>query len=163
MFERLLPVLRPALARAAAAAPVLVLFTALGGCSVLGARWQTPTLSVVSIQVGHSDLFQQHLQVRMSVHNPNDRELPVQGLAYTLEVNGQEVAHGESGASFIVPARGDAEFDMNVTANAVAALLRMFAHGNSEPVQYRIRGKVRLSSGILRSVPFDQQGELSLH
>lgn len=135
----------------------------LSGCSVLVPRLQTPTLSVVTIQLGHSDLWQQHLQVRMSVHNPNDRQLPVKGLSYTLDVNGEECAHGESGASFVVPARGDAEFDMNVTANAAAALLHMFAHGNGPTVQYRIRGKVELSAGLLRSVPFDQQGELQLH
>jgi LEA14-like dessication related protein len=135
----------------------------LAGCSLLGAQWQAPTLMVVNIQLGHSDLWQQHLQVRMSVHNPNDRELPVQGLTYTLDVNGEECAHGESGASFVVPARGDAEFDMNVTANAAAALLRMFVRGNAAPIEYRIRGKVELSAGLLRSVPFDQHGELQLH
>lgn len=135
----------------------------LGGCSVFLPRLQTPTLAVVNIQLGHSDLWQQHLQVRMSVHNPNERELPVKGLTYTLEVNGEEAAHGESGASFVVPARGDAEFDMNVTANAAAVLLRMFARGNGGAVQYRIHGKVQLSSGLLRAVPFDQQGQLPLH
>jgi LEA14-like dessication related protein len=139
--------------------PLLALL--LAGCSVLMPRWQTPTLSVLNIQLGHSDLWQQHLQVRMSVHNPNDRELPVKGLSYALDVNGEECAHGESGASFVVPARGDAEFDMTVTANAAAALLRMFAHGPA--AQYRIYGKVELSSGLLRSVPFDQRGELQLH
>jgi LEA14-like dessication related protein len=141
---------------------LLAVAAGLAGC-VLFAHWQTPELSVVSIRLGHSDLWQQHLQVRMSVHNPNDRELPVEGLTYSLEVNGEECAHGESGASFVVPAGGDAEFDMNVTANAAAALLRMFAHGNAAPVQYRIHGRVQLSSGLLRSVPFDQQGELPLH
>ena len=149
--------------RSVAPAFALTLAGAVAGCSVLGARLQAPTLAVVNIQMGHSDLWQQHLQVRMSVHNPNDRELPVQGLNYTLEVNGEECAHGESGASFVVPARGDAEFDMNVTANAAAALLRMFAHGNAGAVEYRIRGKVELSSGLLRSVPFDQHGQLQLH
>ena len=141
---------------------LLAMAAGLAGCALFG-HWQTPELSVISIQLGHSDLWQQHLQVRMSVHNPNDRELPVEGLSYSLEVNGEECAHGESGASFVVPARGDAEFDMNVTANAAAALLRMFAHGNAAPVQYRIHGRVQLSSGLLRSVPFDQQGELPLH
>jgi LEA14-like dessication related protein len=146
-------------------AVILVIMAAVtvAGCSLLGARLQAPTLAVVNIQMGHSDLWQQHLQVRMSVHNPNDRELPVQGLNYTLDVNGEECAHGESGASFVVPARGDAEFDMNVTANAAAALLRTFVRGNAGPVEYRIRGKVELSSGLLRSVPFDQHGELQLH
>jgi LEA14-like dessication related protein len=140
----------------------IIIAATLGGCAVLWTHWQAPTLTVVNIQLGHSDLWQQHLQVRMSVHNPNDRELPVQGLTYTLDVNGEEAAHGESGASFVVPARGDAEFDMNVTANAAAALLRMLIRGNSAPVEYRIRGKVELTSGLLRSVPFDQHGQLPL-
>ena len=143
-------------------AVVLGLLLALSGCSVLMTHWEAPSLAVVSIQMGHSDLWQQHLQVRMSVHNPNERELPVQGLSYTLEVNGEECAHGESGASFLVPARGDAEFDMNVTANAAAVLLRMFAHGNAGSVQYRIHGKVQLSSGLLHSIAFDQHGEVPL-
>ncbi len=138
-----------------------ILLLSASGCSLF-THWQTPTLSVVNIQIGHSDLWQQHLLVRMSVHNPNDRELPVQGLSYTLDVNGEEAAHGESGASFVVPALGDAEFDMNVTANAAATLIRMFTR-NSGSVQYRIRGKVELSAGMVRSVPFDQQGELQLH
>ena len=155
MFKSLTPVLALMLAGIVAGS--------LAGCSVLGTHWQAPTLTVVNIQMGHSDLWQQHLLVRMSVHNPNDRELPVQGLNYTLDVNGEECAHGESGASFVVPARGDAEFDMNVTANAAAALLRMFVRGNAAPIEYRIRGKVELSSGLLRSVPFDQHGELQLH
>jgi LEA14-like dessication related protein len=149
--------------RGARVPAALALLLALTGCSVLMTHWEAPSLAVVNIQMGHSDLWQQHLQVRMSVHNPNDRELPVQGLNYTLEVNGEECAHGESGASFVVPARGDAEFDMNVTANAAAALLRMFAHGNAGTVQYRIHGKVQLSSGLLRAVPFDQHGDLQLH
>ena len=151
--------MRERLGRAAAVAAAL----ALAGCSVLWTHWQAPTLTVVNIQLGHSDLWQQHLQVRMSVHNPNERELPVQGLSYNLDVNGEECAHGESGASFVVPARGDAEFDMSVTANAAAVLLRVFGHGNAPALQYRIRGKVELSSGLLRSVPFDQHGELALH
>ena len=129
------------LSRRALLVPLAAAVLALAGCALF-MSWQTPTLSVVNIQLGHSDLLQQHLLVRMSVHNPNDRELPVQGLNYTLEVNGEECAHGESAASFVVPARGDAEFDMNVTANAAAVLLRMFAHGNAVALQYRIRGKV---------------------
>lgn len=143
--------------------PALAACLLLHGCALLWRHWETPTLSVVNIQLGRSDLWQQHLLVRMSVHNPNDRELPVQGLSYALEVNGEECAHGESGASFVVPARGDAEFDMNVTANAAAALLRMFARGTSQSVQYRIHGKVDLTSALLHSVPFDQHGEIQLH
>ena len=70
----------------------------------------------------------------MRVQNPNDRALPVKGIYYTLDVAGQEFAHGVSGASFVVPALGEAEFDMNVTANMAGALIKLLgtASGSGE-------------------------------
>ncbi len=53
----------------------------------------------------------------MRVQNPNNVELAVRGITYTLELGGEELGRGLSGSSFVVPARGEAEFDMLVTAN----------------------------------------------
>jgi LEA14-like dessication related protein len=107
------------------------------------------------------ELWVQHLKVRMDVHNPNDRELPVQGLEYTIEIAGEEFASGASAASFVVPPRGDAEFDTNVTTNLAGAVLKLLARGPgalTEDVPYRLSGKVSLASGLWRSIPFDEHG-----
>jgi LEA14-like dessication related protein len=96
------------------------------------------------------------------VQNPNDRTLPVKGLTYAIEVDGQPFASGESGASFVVPARGEAEFDMNVTANMAGALFKLLGHTDSGALEYRISGKVSLSEGLLRTVPFEQHGTFKL-
>ena len=48
------------------------------------------------MQVLSSDLWEQHLKVRMHVHNPNDRSLPIKALEYTVEVEGQQFASGAS-------------------------------------------------------------------
>jgi LEA14-like dessication related protein len=146
-----------------AASVVLAACAVLAACSMFLPRFQTPRLSVLSIQLGHSDLFRQHLQVRMHVENPNDRELPVQGLTYTLEVAGEQVAEGASEASFVVPARGSADFDMGVTANLAAVLVHVFGHGSSGPIEYRITGRVHLAAGLVRSVPFEEKGTFQLH
>jgi LEA14-like dessication related protein len=138
---------------------VLPAFAALGlaGCSLFVPRFEQPTLSVVNVQLLKSDLWHQELNVRMRVQNPNDRTLPIKGLSYELDLDGQDFAHGVSGASFVVPARGEAEFDMSVSANMASVLIKLLGQGGNQ-VEYRITGKIALSAGLLRSIAFDDHG-----
>ncbi len=153
---------RPSAAPAAAAAAAAAL-ALLAACALIKPKLEPPRLSIVSVEFGRSDLFAQHLLVRMRVENPNDLALPVEGVSYTLDIAGEQAAQGFSSASFTVPALGEAQFDMNVTANLAGTLLRLFAHGvPSGEIDYHIVGKVRLARGLLRSVPFEQRGKLTL-
>jgi LEA14-like dessication related protein len=130
---------------------------ALSGCSLIVPKLERPTLSVVSVQMLKSDLWHQELKLRMRVRNPNDRALPVKGLSYQLEVDGQELAHGMSGDRFVVPALGEAEFDMSVSANMATVLIKVLSQGTNQ-VDYRITGKIALSLGLLRSISFNDHG-----
>jgi LEA14-like dessication related protein len=101
----------------------------------------------------------------MRVQNPNDRRLPVKGLEYIMEVEGQQFASGVSAASFVVPAMGEAEFDMNVTTNLAGTLIKLLGRGSDglgQSVSYRLTGKVALSEGLMRSIPFEERGTFSL-
>jgi LEA14-like dessication related protein len=129
----------------------------LSGCSLFVPKLEKPNLSVVSVQMLKSDLWHQELKLRMRVQNPNDRALPIKGLSYELDVDDQELAHGMSGDSFVVPALGEAEFDMSVSANMASVLIKVLSQGGNQ-VDYRIRGKIALSTGWLRSIPFDEHG-----
>jgi LEA14-like dessication related protein len=135
---------------------------AVTGCSLFVPKLQAPHLSVVGVELQKGALWQQKLKVRMHVDNPNDRELPIKGITYTLDVNGQEFAHGESAASFVVPALGEAEFDMNMTANMAGTIISLLSHGTDANVEYHLTGRISLSKGLLRSVPFDQHGTFRL-
>ncbi|HXC58139.1 MAG TPA: LEA type 2 family protein [Steroidobacteraceae bacterium] len=133
----------------------------LAACSLT--HFEKPKLDVVDIQLLKGDLLQQQLKVRMRVENPNDRELPVRGITYELQLSGEAFAHGESEKDFVVPALGSAEFDVNVTANAASALLKLLAGGRKlDEVEYRLVGKVLLASGMMRSIPFDHVGRIRL-
>ena len=142
-------------------APLIALL-ALSGCALFVPKLQAPHLSVVGIELQKGSLWQQRLRVRMHVDNPNDRVLPIKGITYTLDVNGQEFAHGESAASFVVPPLGEAEFDMNMTANMAGTIISLLSHGTDANVEYHLVGKISLSEGLLRSVPFDQHGTFRL-
>ena len=136
----------------------------LAACA-LTSNFTPPRLSVVDVQIQSSDLWEQRLKVRMRVQNPNDRRLPVKGLEYTMEVEGQQFASGESAASFVVPAMGEAEFDMNVTTHLAGTLLKLLGRGSEAlgpSVAYRLTGRIALSQGLMRSIPFEERGSFSL-
>jgi LEA14-like dessication related protein len=133
----------------------------LAACAL--SNLQTPKLSVADVQVVSGEIWQQRLRVRMHVQNPNDRALPVKSIQYTLEVQGQAFAEGESLQPFVVPSLGEADFDMNVTTNAAGALMGLLSrYGGSGVVDYRLVGRVSLSEGWLRSIPFDERGTFKL-
>jgi len=133
----------------------------LAGCSSM--KLEKPHLEVVNVQLLKSDLLQQQFSVRMRVDNPNDRELPVRGITYELQLAGEKFAEGESVNSFTVPAKGSAEFDLSMKANAANMLLRLLSGGKKlENLDYRMVGKVSLSSGMMRSIPFDEKGQIKL-
>jgi len=131
------------------------------GCA-LAPKFKEPQLDVVDVQLLRGDLLRQELRVRMQVRNPNDRALAVRGIQYEVEVAGQAFAHGESEPDFIVPARGETQFDVAVTANAAAVVLRLLGGGRRDAIDYRITGRVTLAKGLVRSIPFDEKGEFSL-
>ena len=146
-------------------APALSAAAFLLAACALTSNFTPPRLSVVDVQIQSSDLWEQRLKVRMRVQNPNDRRLPVKGLEYTLEVEGQQFASGASAASFVVPPMGEAEFDMNVTTHLAGTLLRLLGRGSDAPgqsVAYRLTGRIALSQGLMRSIPFEERGSFSL-
>jgi LEA14-like dessication related protein len=132
----------------------------LSSCAVLP-KFEKPILSVVGISLGRSDLLQQTLVLHLRVENPNNLALPVKGLQYRLELNGEEFARGETSDSFSVPAGGASNFDTSVTTNLAGAVLRL-ASSRGKNVNYKLSGTVLLSSGLLPSVTFERVGAINL-
>jgi LEA14-like dessication related protein len=115
------------------------------------------------MNVQSADIFSQRMLVRMRVVNPNARELPIKGISYRIEVGGAEFAQGLTDTPFVVPAMGEAEFDVQLTANLASALSQFLGRkGSRDKLEYRLVGSVALSSGFLRRIPFDERGSVDL-
>jgi len=147
--------------RSSAGLLLLALAVALSACSSLGPNLVAPHLSLVGMQVLSGDMFAQRFKVRVLVQNPNDLELPVRGLEYEIVLMGDSFAEGTSTDSFLLPARGEAEFDMTVTTNFVSSFGRLLSRvggGKLENLDYQITGKVYVDKGMLRKIPFSHSG-----
>jgi len=134
---------------------------ALAACVGIPRDLKTPEVSFLGLRAVEASVFEQKLEVRMKVHNPNTVELPVNGLDVDVELADEPFAKGVSAREFVVPAQGEAEFDMIVTANAAAALLKI-AGGEVDPdeIGYRLKGKLSTKLGLLRTIPFEETGTL---
>ena len=150
--------------RARLAGLLLLLLTA-AGCSTLSRDLVAPELSLVGIQMLSTDMFAQRFKVRVLVKNPNDLEIPVRGIEYTIILMGDSFAEGETTDRFVLPAKGEAEFDMLVTTNFVSSFGRLLSRvggGKLQDLHYEIAGKLQLDKGVMRTIPFNHQGTVDI-
>jgi LEA14-like dessication related protein len=140
-----------------------LMMIALAAC-VTTPPLEPPHLSIMNIEMLETtSMFTQRLKVRVHVQNPNDIELPIRGVSATLEVLGEKLATGVSADSFTVPAFGEGEFDLLVDASIARLVIGMLGNGKTDQMMeqgldYRLKGKVSLMSGLVRSIPFDERG-----
>ena len=135
---------------------------AFAACSGLG-DLKTPQLEVLGVQMMSTDMFAQRFTVRMHVQNPNNMELPVKGIDYTLLLMGDLFAEGKTNEPFVLPALGEAEFDMTVTTNFVSSLGRLISRvggGKLEDIDYELAGTLFVDKGMVRKIPFNKRGTL---
>lgn len=139
---------------------LLVLAAMAASCSTLS-DLQTPQVEIAGVQVMSADMFAQRFKVRLLVNNPNDVELPVKGLDYKIIMMGDSFADGVSTERFVLPAKGEAEFDMLVTTNFVSSFGRLLSRvggGKLEDIDYEIAGKILVDKGMVRKIPFSHRG-----
>ncbi len=106
-------------------------------------------------------MFAQKFRVRVKVENPNDLELKVKGIEYEILLMGDGFAEGNSSDQFLLPAKGEAEFDMVVTTNFVSSLGRLISRkggGKLEDVDYEIVGQIFVDKGMIKKIPFNHKG-----
>jgi LEA14-like dessication related protein len=135
---------------------------ALGGCASMLPKLEPPTLVITAVAIGGGNLQQQQIRLTFHATNPNNRAIPIRRIECNLELAGSPFAQGATDAAFTLPALGESDFDLNVTANlntVLAALAGGFGH---HAVDYRVYGQVHLQGGLVRNIPFDQKGSVRL-
>lgn len=142
---------------------VLALCLAAAGCATLGTL-EAPELKVTSFRVLEQEAgsLEQRFAVGLRVINPNNRDIEVDGLDFSLDLNGRRLARGVSNENFTLPRLGEAETTVVVSTSLLDVLRQAVQLGQrqDEQLEYRLRGKLHLGGLLLRSIPFDHSGKL---
>ncbi|MCG3202180.1 MAG: hypothetical protein NFCOHLIN_02059 [Gammaproteobacteria bacterium] len=142
-----------------------VALAALPACGGLPSRIDPPSVSLSGLRIVDMNLLEQTFAIRLRVKNPNDFDIPIHGLTYALELNGQEVVQGVNNQSVTFPALGEQFVEVNATTNLPTILNQLveMSHGGMN-ASYRVHGSFRAGKGVQGYVPipFDQKGEVGL-
>lgn len=142
---------------------VLGMLCLAAGCANL-ARLEVPEVQVTSLQLLESTpgSLEQRFAVGLRLINPNNRSILLDGLDFELDVNGQRLARGVSDEPFELPRLGEAETRVVVTTSLLDILRQAVGLSSRRDgsLDYRLRGRLHLGEGFVRTVPFNHFGTL---
>jgi LEA14-like dessication related protein len=140
-----------------------VLMVGLLSCSALTSKPESPRVALVGLKLVSVELLEQRYQVSLRVKNPNAFELPVRGVDFRLDINGQTFADGVSKQSVDVPAYGENVIELEVSSNLfqVFRQFQSLQESQSPGLEYRISGSMA-TAVYGQKLPFDYSGELQL-
>jgi LEA14-like dessication related protein len=135
----------------------------VGACASLTGRPQPPRVSLIGLSLVSVGLFEQRYQVRLRLKNPNDFELPVRGMDFRLDINGEAFAEGLSNQSVTVPAFSEEVVELEVSSSLLQVFrqLQSLQQSGAPGLAYRVSGHVAVGS-YARRLPFDYSGEFAL-
>jgi LEA14-like dessication related protein len=147
-----------------AALAAACLFISAAGCTSVQTL-EAPELKVISFDVleHRQDSLEQRFAVGLRVINPNNRDISVQGLDFSLDLNGRRLARGVSDRGFELPRLGETETTVVVTTSLFDVLSQAVQLGKraDQPMEYRLRGRLHLGGLLRPSIPFDHSGTLT--
>ncbi len=119
-----------------------------------------PDVQLVNIVPKNATLFEQELRIDLRIINPNDFDLPLDGMTFDLRVNGDRVARGTSSDSVTIPRLGDDVMEVTTRTSSLAIVRQMINPPHGGVYEYEIKGSVFLKGFGRRKVDFQRKGEL---
>jgi len=141
---------------------IVVLILLLSGCATLAPNFEQPTLKLTSLALGQNTGLSQTFKIGLMVTNPNSSALPVKGMSYSLNLNGQKMLTGVSGNIPALQPYTETPVELYATADlfSVGKFIRMLAT-STDIMDYELKGKLDLS-GIRLPVHILESGQINL-
>ncbi|NEX20070.1 LEA type 2 family protein [Thiorhodococcus mannitoliphagus] len=143
---------------------ILMIIAALGsglvGCGSLQPSWEAPEVTLAAVRLQELGVMRQVFVLTLAVRNPNDRALPVEAISYRLQLEGREIASGQSRFERQIPPHAEAQIEVDLIADLVLLAQRLPALLRSDrPLEWALSGTVTLAGGWVR-LPYRRSGRL---
>lgn len=123
---------------------------------------EPPQVHLTDIQMLDGGILEQRFQVDLRVGNPNNFDLPLDGLTFDLELNDRSFAQGFSNEAVTIPRLGEAMVRVIATTTLFDVVQQVLVLGQRDDLSYRIEGQVYLQGITSRAVPYEQSGRMRL-
>lgn len=139
---------------------IAVLLFAIAGCGRHKEQVAYVDISISELKLGQATVLEQTWDMTVRIQNPNNYDIPADGMKFDIEVNGRPFARGVDNQVVMVPRLGDAVVrvkaisDLPRLLQQVGDLRRIGEYG----LDYRLTGWVY--SGEWR-YPFEYYGTIT--
>lgn len=140
-----------------AEAAVLICILTVAGCASWFMKGEPPDVLVTNVTPLESTAFEQRLQVDLRIRNPNDFDLHVTGIDFTLDLNGKRLARGLGNKDLTVTRLSDAVLTVQTSASTFDIVRQVLNLSQKQELAYTITGVLHSKNGRL---PFDSTGVL---
>lgn len=132
------------------------------GCAT-GDAVVPPRINLVNIApAASSGVFEQRFLVDLRISNLNDFDIPLNGLSFEMDVNGDYFATGLSNSKVLIPRLSTAVVSVETTADSFELIRQVLNAIRTGTVDYSIKGTAIVGNLPTRTVRFRQKGELDL-
>lgn len=146
--------------------PVLMLMVAIlaSGCAGSGLvpDVDPPRVSLANLEMLDSGTLEQRFRITLRVRNPNPFPLPITGFSFDLDVNGRSFADGVNNDTVLIPRLGEEVVVVDASTSVLQVAQILMGLPGRDTLTYGINGQVFLQRSMGLSVPFSEEGELSL-
>lgn len=135
----------------------------LTGCAGMGPGYETPTVTVSSFKALPSEGALPSFAIGLRVINPNREALELQGVAYTVSLEGHEIIKGVANDLPVIDGYGEGEFVLTAAANLFAGirLITDLMRGDGDSLEFELEAKLDIG-GFRPAIRVRESGEISL-
>lgn len=143
---------------------IIIVSLFLASCSSITPRLENPQVKVAGLRFLPTQGFSQPIEVDLLITNPNDRDLSLRGMTYTIAIENFDVLSGANNQLPTLTAYKETPVKVVVTANVmqIIGLIQKFSgQPMKEKVNYNFSAKLDFSAW-LPNLQINEQGVIPL-
>lgn len=141
----------------------IITIVVLAGCATVPSDFEQPKITVTSFKPLSRGSLTPEFEIVLRVTNPNRTALEVEGISYSIDLDGNEVMSGVSNNLPNIPAYGESEVKLRATANLMGGfkVLTGMMNQYKDQVDYAFHAKLDVGA-FTPSIRVSKQGVFSL-
>lgn len=136
----------------------------LTSCAILSPSIEAPKVTLETLEMLPPTGMSQRFDIGLRMSNPNDRPIKINGIAYTLALNGYKLVDGVGNNVPEVAAFSEVSFTVQASTNlfeAVRFINSFLAGDGAEQLDYRLKADLAIA-GLPMRVSVEEAGKVPL-
>ena len=136
----------------------------LSGCASMNLDYEEPSVELISFKALPASGFEQNFEIGLKLTNPNNFDLPFNGISYQLSVAGEELAHGVASNIPTVKAYGESRFVVPISASLFGGfkVIKALMSSQGQDISYQLEAKLDIDIPFMPKLTVVQDGVVPL-